>query len=324
MTKRILICLLTLCFMLGIVACGNHQGTPKTPVQTDPSNPSQATSSPLLYKVTDTQGNTVWLFGSIHVGQDSFYPLPDYVMDAYNGADALAVEFDIVSYQQDMPAMIKDLQSMIYLDGTTIKDHIPQDLYDQCVEILQQNNSYNIMLDYYCPSFWSQTIDQLIMMQNGINMDLGIDLHFLNLAHEEGKTILDIESASFQYKMLAGFSDELQVMLLQESVDSYAEPEEYIQSVTEMMDIWQRGNESAFAAMISTDYDPLTEEEQLLFDEYNNAMTTQRNINMADFAEDALVNGQELFICVGAAHVIGEGGMADLLAQRGYTVEVVQ
>lgn len=44
---------------------------------------------------------------------------------------------------------------------------------------------------------------------------------------------------------------------------------------------------------------------------------------MADFAEDAIASGQEVFICVGAAHVVGEGAMADLLAERGYNVELI-
>jgi uncharacterized protein YbaP (TraB family) len=52
-------------------------------------------------------------------------------------------------------------------------------------------------------------------------------------------------------------------------------------------------------------------------------MVTQRNISMADFAEEALDSGKEVFICVGAAHVVGPGAMADLLTQRGYTVEVI-
>ena len=45
---------------------------------------------------------------------------------------------------------------------------------------------------------------------------------------------------------------------------------------------------------------------------------------MTDFAEDALASGDEVFICVGAAHVVGEGAMADLLAKRGYTVTLVK
>ena len=44
---------------------------------------------------------------------------------------------------------------------------------------------------------------------------------------------------------------------------------------------------------------------------------------LADFAEQALSSGKEIFICVGAAHIVGDGAVADLMSQRGYTVERV-
>ena len=42
---------------------------------------------------------------------------------------------------------------------------------------------------------------------------------------------------------------------------------------------------------------------------------------MADTAEDYLARGGTGFFVVGAAHIIGEGACAELLAQRGYSVE---
>ena len=315
--KRIVACLLLVCVLFSLTACGNSELAMQLLME-------NADNSPLLYKVTDGQGNTVWLFGSIHVGQESFYPLPDYVMDAYNGSDALAVEFDVLTYQEDMQAMMADMQLMIYTDGTTIKDHIPQELYEECVQILKENNSYNAMLDYYYPSMWSQFIDSFAMEQAGANTELGIDMHFLELAHEEGKTIIDIESGSFQFGMLAGFSDELQAMLLESSVESYTMPEMYSQSLQLMLDAWQSGDEYTLELLTQTNSHLVAEDEKALYAEYNDALVTQRNINMADFAQEALASGQELFICVGAAHVVGDGGMADLLKERGYTVTIVQ
>ena len=45
---------------------------------------------------------------------------------------------------------------------------------------------------------------------------------------------------------------------------------------------------------------------------------------MTDYAVDALASGEEIFICVGAAHVVGDGAIADNLRELGYTVEVVR
>ena len=45
---------------------------------------------------------------------------------------------------------------------------------------------------------------------------------------------------------------------------------------------------------------------------------------MTAFVEDSLASGEEVFVCVGAAHVVGNGAMVELLRDSGYTVTLVQ
>ena len=61
-----------------------------------------------------------------------------------------------------------------------------------------------------------------------------------------------------------------------------------------------------------------------LYEEYNKAMIVDRNKGMTEYAEQALKSGKEIFICVGAAHVVGKGAMAEQLRDLGYTVEVIR
>ena len=265
-----------------------------------------------------------WLFGSIHVGEEYFYPLPAYVLNAYASADALAVEFDIVSFESDINAQIVALQTMVYADGTTIEDHISEELYNDAKAALKDLGMYSSALDYYCPAMWSSFIDSAMIEKMGVDTSLGIDLYFLNRAHEEGKTILDVESAAFQYGMLAGYSEELQAMLLESSVASVELMEESKADMMQLVDAWATGNEAEFDALINAAPEFESPEEEVLYNEYQNAMVTQRNLSMADFAEDALKSGEEVFIVVGAAHIVGAGAMAELLAERGYTVEIVR
>ncbi len=292
---------------------------PKAPQKPDDTEPDGIT--PLLYKVTDADGNIVWLFGSIHVGMDYFYPLPDYVMNAYNSSDALAVEFDITNTDYDMSSLMSVMMEMAYTDGTKLKDHIPEDIYEDSKAILKENGMYFPALDIYYPILWSMFIDSIITEDLGYNSELGIDYFFLNTAHEENKKIYDVESMEFQLGMLAGFSDDLQLMMLESSIDSYNNIAEYKESLDELATGWAKGDASA---LTDEDYEFDSKKEQLLYEEYNTEMVVKRNINMADFAEDALESGEEVFIVVGAAHVVGDGGMADLLAERGYTVEIVK
>jgi len=65
-------------------------------------------------------------------------------------------------------------------------------------------------------------------------------------------------------------------------------------------------------------------QEEALYKEYDEEMVVKRNLSMTNFAEDALLSGKEVFICVGAAHVVGEEGMSGQLADRGYNVEIIR
>jgi len=150
-----------------------------------------------------------------------------------------------------------------------------------------------------------------------------VDVYMINWAYELEMEVVDIESAKFQYEMLAGFSDGLQEILLASSVESAKAPEVTMETLQAMMDAWKTGDAEGVLQSSDSDTTGMTEEELALYDEYLNAMVVERNQSMTQFAENALDSGKEVFICVGALHVLGEGGMADLLAKQGYTVEQI-
>ncbi len=317
-----------MCFML--ISCQNSKddkerseipSKEQTTENTDISKISTVT--PLLYRVTDKSGNVIWLFGSIHVGREDYYPLPDYVLDAFENADGLAVELDMLAFEKDMKLQIQALSQLVYYDGSKIKDHIPQELYEDAVEILEQYNTYVAALDSYCPAFWGSMINSLMLGEMDADANLGIDRYLLEQAYEDEKEIIEIESAKLQYGLLADFDDDVQLMLLESSIESYENKDEAADDLNELMDIWASGDESAFAEYQNASDDTMTDEEKQTYEKYIQAMKTDRNLSMTDYAEEALQDGEEIFICVGAAHVVGDGAMADLLAERGYTIECI-
>lgn len=317
--KRTAAIVLVFCLIFSLAACANDRNRVRKRTETTApgreekeqgTTDPEKSNTPLLYKVSDADGDVIWLFGSIHVGEESFYPLPEYVTDAYESAERLAVECDVIAASKDFSAQTAAMAQLVYTDGTTISDHIPEELYTQAVEILDEGGLYLPVYDRYCPALWSTMIDNILMTKADVDSSLGVDMHLLQKAYDDGKQIVEIESIQFQYAMLAGFSNELQVMLLESSVASYDSTFLYKAQLRAMMNAWAEGDEAAFA--------------KLLNQEYNENLITNRNISMADFAEDALESGDETFICVGAAHVVGEDAMADLLAERGYTVEIIK
>ena len=319
--KRLLALILAIVLCFAIVSCGDStsrangddviSSTKATTTKESDDEKSQG-STPLLYKVSDDEGNVVWLFGSIHVGKESYYPLPDYVLDAFDNADSLAVEVDIAAFEKDLKLQMDALSNMLYMDGTTIKDHIDEKLYNQAIDVLNKYNSYTSLLDNYKPIFWSSLIE-----------NLQVDKHLLDRANDSKKEILQIESAKFQYDMLAGFSDDLQTMLLKSAVETEENMEPARDELNELMNVWASGNEEKFSKLLASEDDDMTTEEKLLYEEYDQAMVKTRNQTMARYAAGALKTKKEIFICVGAAHVVGEGAMADILSKNGYKVECI-
>lgn len=276
--------------------------------------------TPLLYRVTDDENHVAWVFGSIHVGREDFYPFPDYLYYSYHNAEVLAVEADVVEFQENLEAQIKALTNFVYLDGTTIRSHLSDDVYAKAVEILTENGVYTSDLDYYCPYFWANTIDSFTRVAAEIDESLGIDINLIYDAKQNEKNIDEIESIDFQYKMLSEFSDQIQEMLLISAIEGYENPERFAEEADKLLDLWAAGDEEALAEYFESEGDEMTDAEKELYEEYHKAMITDRNVSMTEYVEKALESGKKTFVCVGAAHVVGEGGIIDLLEQKDYNI----
>jgi len=294
-----------------------------TDIDGNVANPEK-TIHPLLYRVTDAKGHQIWLFGSIHVGILTMTELPPYVMNAYKNASALAVEVDILEAQKDEPIMTDALSRLLYTDGSTIRDHISEELYQEAVAIFRLHQIYNSALDRYMPAFWSNLIDSFLTENDQISSNYGVDLTLLQKAKADYKTIISIESLVSQYQMMGDWSAELQESLLFSSVINYKNPVAATYQLEQMLYAWCTGDATLLRDLCSNDIEDLEGIDKQIYEEYTKTMMTDRDAKMTAFARDCLAEGKEVFICVGAAHVIGENGIVVRLIAEGYTVEAIQ
>ncbi|MBU5347467.1 TraB/GumN family protein [Paenibacillus lautus] len=257
----------------------------------------------------ESNGNTVYLVGSMHIADDSFYPLRPEFEEAFAEADYLGVEIDISkAADEEQQKLIMDLG--MYQDGTTLKDHVSSETYAKLGEILKQSGMQPNALDAFKPWVAETTISSLKSVKAGYDASAGIDLYFIQKAIERKVPILELETYGSQLGMFNGFSKELQEKNLNIALDNFDVLDE---SVNQMAEMWKTGNDEAlleFTNSMSGD------------EEYNKAMLIDRNIGMADKIDGYLKNGknEEYFIVVGSAHYLGEHGIVKLLQDKGYTV----
>ena len=286
--------------------------------------------TPVFYRVDDEEGNTLFLLGTIHIGDDRTACLPQVIYDAFDAADALAVEFDDENFEEslDQDEELRELllQSFYYTDGTTIRNHVDSDVYKAAMDLVKVTGNYTDTAENMKPYLWGNAIEQFYLAQGRkLSSDKGVDVRLMRMAREAEKEILDVESGQFQVSMLGGYTDPVQEMLLAEMTE--IPRSEFLSGSYELYEAWCLGDEAALierlAAMSEEERAELDEDELAIYDEYHQKMEVERNANMVEKAREFLQSGKTVFCAVGLAHLLGEGGMVEALRAAGYTVTLI-
>lgn len=257
----------------------------------------------------ENAGNKVYLLGSMHLADASFYPLHPSIEQAFDEADYLGVEVDIAkAADPETQELVMKLGA--YQDGTTLKDHISETTYAKLGNILAENGLPKDALDAFKPWVVEMTLSTLQASKTGYEGQTGIDLYFLTKAMERKLPIIELESYESQLGMFNGFSPKLQEDNLLAVLNNFDQVDD---SVTAMADMWKTGNDAALLELV---------QEMGKNEEFNKAMLVDRNIAMTDKIEGYL-KGQKssvYLIVVGAAHMAGDIGIVNLLEEKGFTV----
>ncbi len=257
------------------------------------------------------------------------YPFDDRINSAFEECDYLAVEYDIVSADERTESWTAEEQyayisQFVYKDGDSIKNHLSSDTYSMAKAYLLQKGAYSEQMDMFVPALWHSIINSLVVEESGYSTSIGVDRVLIKLARETGKQVLEVESEQFQTELTLSFDD----IIYDDSIRQTIESRENIsRQYAYMTDLWKRGRDDLIDVMSNrltflysgsdgTDYAEA-------YEEYNDKMMTQRNVNMADVADGYIKDGKKVFFVVGAAHICGEGGIIELLREKGYTVDRV-
>ena len=286
--------------------------------------------TPAVWEVTTTGGNTVYMMGSIHVGDTDIFYMPDYYNAAFSRCSALAVECDTTKL--DLLETASYIDKYLYTDGTMISDHVSEKAYNNAKEILKKYGRYTSQTDRYKPMLWTQYLEICSADEIGLSSDYGVESIVMAEASKKGKQILELESVQFQMQLLTSFDDRLQEALF----ETYANDDTFdkaVKSMDEMYSKWKSGTLTAEDVGAETDYseyysDNMTAEEHAeadelkkLYEDYNKKMLDDRNAGMEKKIKGYLDDGKTVMVVVGSGHFYGDNGIISLLEKDGCTVK---
>lgn len=274
--------------------------------------PADAQARNILYRVDGPAGATVYMLGSIHLLTEDAYPLAAPVEEAYADAERVFFEVNLDSLMARAPEMIG---RALMRDGRTLRDALPADLYarvEQAVAQYPQTGVSMAVLDRLEPWMVSMMFSQLEWARVGLEARHGIDVHFEGRAQKDGKRLGSLESVDFQMGLMDGFSPEMQVEMLRQTLDELPGTAEMM---GRMVDAWRAGDTATMDALMNGSMDR--------YPQMYDRMLTDRNAAWLPQIEQLIRGGDDVLVVVGAAHLVGDRSVVAMLRRRGYSVEQI-
>ena len=259
--------------------------------------------------VAEGDSNRVYLMGSIHMLREQDHPLPGIVDAVYDDAEKLVMEIDMDDI--DPLAALQFLMQEGVLQGdTTLKDVMGESLSAKDPAYAAENDIPIEMLEKSEPWLAAMTVQEMIMMRIGFKAEFGIEMYLMAKASADGKPITGLETIEQQLGFLDGLSPDTQSRWLLQSI---VEGRRMEMLIDEMVAAWRNGDVQFLERELLVEMDTYPE----LYD----ALLADRNkswimpiMNMLDDRDDYLV-------IVGAAHLVGDDGVPDLLSEQGVRIK---
>ncbi|PCH63889.1 MAG: TraB/GumN family protein [SAR86 cluster bacterium] len=255
-----------------------------------------------------SQGNSVFLGGTVHLLRPSDYPLPEEYEQAYRQSEQLYFETDINS-MSSLQVQAKMMQQLTYSDGRSLKTILSEEAYSALDSYTEKVGLPLLMLEKFKPGLLVSTL-QIIEFQKMGFTPQGVDAYFNTRAMGDGKALGALEPVEAQIDYIAkmGEGKESEFILL-----SLQEMDELETMMEQMISAWRTGDSALLAELF-------VDEMRLETPDLYQSLLVERNNNWMPIIEAMFDDEDTEFVLVGAAHMVGEDGLLAQLESRGYEV----
>jgi len=259
----------------------------------------------LLWKIEAPGVRSNYLFGTIHSEDKRVTALPEPVIKALNASNRFTMEAII-----DGEGLVHMAEMMYFSDGRTLEQVVGKKLYAESVKLLTARGIPTTGVEKQKP--WAV---MMALSMPPAKTGEYLDLILQDRATRQNKPVSGLETVQEQVAVFDDLPLTDQVALLQEAVQE--------------QDTYQKDLEEMIGAYLARDIAALAEagakhnpHDERLYRSVMDRLLTRRNTRMVERLGPILKTGGA-FIAVGAAHLPGESGLLNLLAEAGYRVTPV-
>ncbi|PMG97569.1 TraB/GumN family protein [Vibrio lentus] len=259
----------------------------------------QAAAEPLYWQAKKDD-LTLTILGSVHVGDESMYPLPAQITDTLKQSDGLIVETDI-----------RKTEGVVYPTTTvTTSDALNKEQKQLLTSISKSLDMPTQQLLSSPPWATSLSIQMQQLKKLGYGSADGVDATLAYKATTQDVPIISLEPLQFQIDLIAGQKDSGKEWLVS-SLEEFDQTDRVVHCLIES---WKAGDVAKLEEFAKLSEMPT---------ELEKAFLTDRNVDWANklSANDWKLDSKGHYVLVvGTLHLIGEGNLLQLLEDKGFNV----
>lgn len=261
-----------------------------------------------VWKVSKN-GSSLYIGGTVHILNESDYPLPKAYDDAFKDSKLLVLETDMATVQSaafQQQFMLKGL----YQDGKTIKDVLSADTFMALEQHLKERG---IPVNHFLtmkPGMLSVTLSVMEMQRLGITSE-GVDYFYADKAAAENMPQQFLETPEQQLQFIVDMGQDNPDRLIHHTLQDTKNLGDMMKDIIAH---WRKGDMQALAKLTLTDFktDYPGVYQRILID---------RNNDWIPKIEALFATAQKELVLVGALHLAGEDSVLAKLRAKGYKVE---
>jgi uncharacterized protein YbaP (TraB family) len=256
-------------------------------------------AEPLFWQATKGKLN-YYILGSVHVGDDSMFPLNKQIMDVLQTSDGLIIETDV-----------RKTQGITYPPATLLTKDVltpkQQDELNGIANLLEMNAPQLLNSPPWATALAVQ-MKQIEYL--GYKAAYGFDAHLTYKATFQNIPVISLESLQFQVDLLTGQKESGKELLLS-ALEEFDHSEEMTHC---LIKTWKAG-----------DIEKLNQFAQLteMSEEFESAFLTDRNLDWAQQLANPSWSKEKkgtFLMVVGSLHLVGENNVLALLKEGGFKV----
>ena len=275
--------------------------------------PALADSHPLMYKVTDKDGHSIYLLGTMHVISNETLPIA-HLDEVLGQVDRVVFEMSEADMQKLTSGNVSDAEASQAGLTMQVEDN---GLSDETIGLVAGflSGAYGqpvdpMMLKQLALPVLGQMLQAQFMALAGYDASgHGVDIEVFRKAKELGLKIDGVETMEDQMGALNAESADAAVVEKQ-IVEMLNNPAQIKEQMDAMINAYNTGDKAALVQLFSAEG-------------ARSGADSGRNARFLETAQKALKDGGRTLIAIGVYHIIAEDGLVNTLTRAGCTVEAL-